>query len=101
MDFKLSIYCLLFSVIAKENYGRFYFCRDPGTPGNAIRMTQFGVEYKFYIGSTIEYSCMAGYTMRGSSVITCQLLISTPFVVVGWKPSLPQCIGELNILTTD
>lgn len=91
---KLFYFCLLFSLVFKGNFGRFFFCIDPGTPQNTARSTQFGVVYKFYIGSTIEYNCTSGYVMRGSPTITCKLLISHPFVVVGWQPALPQCISE-------
>jgi len=98
--FKSLCFCLLFSLLIRGSIGgRFFFCSDPGTPENADRTTSFGVVYKFFIGSTIEYNCMPGYVMKGSSVITCSLLITSPFVVAGWKPALPQCIGELiNIL---
>lgn len=94
MDFKLLY--LVLSVVIRGNFGRFYFCGDPGTPENAVRTTQFGVVYKFYIGSTIEYECMGGYDLRGASTITCNLLITYPFVVVGWQPDLPQCISKPN-----
>ena len=99
MDFKLLYFCLVFSLVIRENFGRFYFCRDPGTPENAVRRTQFGVVYRFYIGSTIEYECMGGYGLRGASTITCNLLITYPFVVVGWQPDLPQCISKHLIST--
>ena len=94
MDFKSLYFCLVLSLVIRGNFGRFYFCSDPGTPENAVRTTQFGVVYKFYIGSTIEYECVAGYGLRGASTITCNLLITYPFVVVGWKPDLPQCISK-------
>lgn len=96
LDLKLL---LLFSLVIKGNYGRFFFCRDPGTPENAVKITQFGSVYRFYIGSTVEYNCTAGYVLRGSSTVTCNLLIKHPFVVVGWQPALPQCIGKQLIIT--
>ena len=95
MYLKLLYLSLVLILAVRGSFGRFYFCNDPGTPENAIRMTQYGVAYKYYIGSTIEYACSPGYALRGASVITCKLLITSPFVVVGWEPAdLPQCISE-------
>ena len=99
MNFTLLYFCLVLSVVIRGHFGRFYFCSDPGTPENAVRTTQFGVVYKFYIGSTIDYECMAGYSLRGASNVTCNLLITYPFVVVGWQPDLPQCISKYVIST--
>ena len=96
MEFKL-FFCLLLSLMFKGNLGRLYFCTDPGTPENAVKSTQFGVVYRFYIGSTIEYNCSPGYVMRGSATTVCSLLISSPFVVVDWQPALPQCISKQPI----
>lgn len=98
MNYRSLCFSLLFSLLVKENFGRYFFCRDPGTPENADRMTQFGTVYRFYIGSTIEYKCLEGYAMIGSSTITCMVLITSPFVIVGWQPDLPQCTGESTLL---
>jgi len=95
MEFRPLCYCFLTAVILRVGLCRYFFCRDPVTPLNAIRATQFGIDYRFYVGSTINYVCETGYVMRGASTIICKVLITDPFVVVRWDPALPQCIGKL------
>ena len=56
----------------------------PAEPANGIR-TPFGYTY----GSTVHYSCNAGYNLTGPSVVTCM-------VNGEWSASgnVVQCVGK-------
>ncbi|XP_077541579.1 complement receptor type 2-like isoform X2 [Haemaphysalis longicornis] len=58
-------------------------CLDPGTPDNGFRVggSHFG------IGSQVEFSCNAGYHLRGNAAIRC-LMNGV------WSARPPLCIGK-------
>ncbi|KPP67001.1 CUB and sushi domain-containing protein 1-like, partial [Scleropages formosus] len=60
-------------------------CEDPGTPPFGYRQVDGGRS----AGSSLLYSCDAGYTLRGSAVLTC--LMGDRRV---WSSPLPQCVAE-------
>uniref|UniRef100_A0A8D0BPV5 CUB and Sushi multiple domains 1 n=1 Tax=Salvator merianae TaxID=96440 RepID=A0A8D0BPV5_SALMN len=60
-------------------------CEDPGTPNYGYKIRDDG----HYTDTVILYSCNPGYTMHGSSTITC---LSGDRRV--WDKPLPTCIAE-------
>ncbi|XP_075454326.1 CUB and sushi domain-containing protein 1 [Ascaphus truei] len=60
-------------------------CEDPGTPSYGYKMRDDG----HFADTTILYSCNPGYTMLGSSTMTC---LSGDRRV--WDKLLPACIAE-------
>ncbi|XP_053315605.1 CUB and sushi domain-containing protein 1 [Spea bombifrons] len=60
-------------------------CEDPGTPNYGYKIRDDG----HFADTTILYSCNPGYTMHGSSIITC---LSGDRRV--WDKPLPTCTAE-------
>lgn len=60
-------------------------CEDPGTPNYGYRIRDEG----HFSDTAVVYSCNPGYTMRGSSSLTC---LSGDRRV--WDQPLPSCVGE-------
>ena len=58
-------------------------CGDPGTPANGQRSLSGTTP-----GYVAIYTCDVGYTMQGSTSITCQYNGQ-------WSGSVPQCNGML------
>ena len=53
-------------------------CRDPGVSDHAIRNGS-----SFQSGAKVSYSCEAGYSLNGDSLITCQDTV--------WSARRPSC----------
>lgn len=62
-------------------------CEDPGIPNYGYKIRDEG----HFIDTVILYSCNPGYTMHGSSIITC---LSGDRRV--WDKPLPACIGNTD-----
>lgn len=62
-------------------------CEDPGVPSYGFRVRDDGQ----FADSSVLYSCHPGYTMHGSSTLTC---LSGDRRV--WDKPLPSCVGELG-----
>ncbi|KAL4624103.1 CUB and sushi domain-containing protein 1-like [Arapaima gigas] len=60
-------------------------CEDPGTPQFGSRQADGGR----FAGSSVVYGCKAGYTLRGSPVITCLKGERR-----AWSSAVPQCVAE-------
>ncbi|XP_075471325.1 membrane cofactor protein-like isoform X3 [Ascaphus truei] len=57
-------------------------CLNPNVP-NSRRLSGFQGPYR--LNSAISFECVEGFTMSGSSVITCRLNNE-------WEPPLPECL---------
>lgn len=62
-------------------------CEDPGIPNYGYKIRDEG----HFIDTVILYSCNPGYTMHGSSIMTC---LSGDRRV--WDKPLPTCIGNMD-----
>lgn len=62
-------------------------CEDPGVPNYGYKIRDEG----HFIDTVILYSCNPGYTMHGSSIMTC---LSGDRRV--WDKPLPACIGNTD-----
>lgn len=62
-------------------------CEDPGIPSYGYKIRDEG----HFVDTVILYSCNPGYTMHGSSIMTC---LSGDRRV--WDKPLPTCIGNLG-----
>lgn len=62
-------------------------CEDPGIPNYGYKIRDEG----HFIDTVILYSCNPGYTMHGSSIMTC---LSGDRRV--WDKPLPTCIGNTD-----
>jgi len=62
-------------------------CEDPGIPNYGYKIQDEG----HFIDTVILYSCNPGYTMHGSSIMTC---LSGDRRV--WDKPLPTCIGNMD-----
>lgn len=60
-------------------------CEDPGIPSYGYRVRDGG----HFTDTTVLYSCNPGYSMHGSSILTC---LSGDRRV--WDKPLPSCVGE-------
>lgn len=60
-------------------------CEDPGVPSYGYRLRDEG----HFADTTVLFSCNPGYTMHGSSTLTC---LSGGRRV--WDQPLPSCVGE-------
>ncbi|XP_036397589.1 CUB and sushi domain-containing protein 1-like [Megalops cyprinoides] len=60
-------------------------CEDPGVPQYGYKKEDRG----HFAGSRVSYSCEAGYTLRGSEVLTCLRGERR-----AWNNPLPQCVAE-------
>ncbi|KAM5264090.1 CUB and sushi domain-containing protein 1 [Ctenodactylus gundi] len=60
-------------------------CKDPGTPSHGYRIRDEG----HFADTTVLYSCSPGYTMHGSSTLTC---LSGDRRV--WDGPVPSCVAE-------
>ncbi|XP_069100213.1 seizure 6-like protein 2 [Pleurodeles waltl] len=61
-------------------------CADPGEIGNGLRRAS---DHHFPIGSHVQYSCNEGYTIEGSSSLTCYNRdTGTP----KWSDRVPKCV---------
>ncbi|NWU99165.1 C4BPA protein, partial [Upupa epops] len=56
-------------------------CRNPSVE-NGKRLSGFGTEHSYK--DTVTFGCNPGYSLHGSSVVTCEADSE-------WKPSLPTC----------
>ncbi|XP_069767167.1 seizure protein 6 isoform X2 [Narcine bancroftii] len=65
------------------------FCTDPSGIDHSRRIVS---DPKFSIGSTVQYICNKGYTLAGSSILTCYNRQSgNP----KWSDKVPKCIPEV------
>ena len=64
-------------------------CLDPGTPSHALRRP---AEFRrsFSEGAVLSYRCSSGYTLHGSSQLTCRWTNGR----TSWSAPVPQCRGE-------
>nr|XP_033792232.1 CUB and sushi domain-containing protein 1 [Geotrypetes seraphini] len=62
-------------------------CEDPGTPNYGYKMRDEG----HFADTVVLYSCNPGYTMHGSSTLTC---LSGDRRV--WDKALPSCVAECS-----
>ncbi|KAM4620322.1 seizure protein 6 homolog [Polymixia lowei] len=63
-------------------------CQDPGNVEHSRKMI---TGHRFAVGSTVQYICNKGYTVSGSSLLTCYNRDSaTP----KWSERLPKCVPE-------
>lgn len=62
-------------------------CEDPGIPNYGYKIRDEG----HFVDTVIVYSCNPGYTMHGSSTMTC---LSGDRRV--WDKPLPTCIGNVE-----
>lgn len=62
-------------------------CEDPGIPNYGYKIRDEG----HFVDTVILYSCNPGYTMHGSSIMTC---LSGDRRV--WDKPLPTCIGNMD-----
>ena len=58
-------------------------------PGNVMNGTRLGNDYK--LGSTVTFSCEAGYLLQGHSTLTCVMGNSKR---PEWDRARPSCQGE-------
>ncbi|XP_075471333.1 complement decay-accelerating factor-like isoform X2 [Ascaphus truei] len=58
-------------------------CLNPNFP-NSRRLSGFQGPYR--LNSAISFECVEGFTMRGSSMVTCSLSNE-------WEPPLPECLN--------
>lgn len=65
-------------------------CEEPGTPNYGYKIQDDG----HFADTYVLYSCNPGYTLHGSSTLTC---LSGDRRV--WDKPLPSCIGEFTTLT--
>ncbi|XP_043942251.1 seizure 6-like protein 2 [Protopterus annectens] len=64
------------------------YCADPGEITNGLRMVS---DHRFPIGSQVQYSCNEGYTIEGSSALTCYNRdTGTP----KWSDRVPKCVFQ-------
>ncbi|XP_059511234.1 seizure protein 6 homolog isoform X2 [Stegostoma tigrinum] len=65
------------------------FCTDPGDVDHSRKII---ADPKFSIGSTVQYICNKGYTLAGSTILTCYNRQSgNP----KWSDRVPKCIPEV------
>ncbi|KAJ6657295.1 hypothetical protein lerEdw1_002662 [Lerista edwardsae] len=64
-------------------------CRDPGDVDHSRRVVSSN---KFLVGSTIQFICEKGYSLAGSSVITCH---DRQAGGPKWSDRLPKCTPEV------
>lgn len=93
---KINCYYILFGIYIFMSFflSLFLFagfdlvkCEDPGIPNYGYKIRDEG----HFIDTVILYSCNPGYTMHGSSIMTC---LSGDRRV--WDKPLPTCIGNMD-----
>lgn len=65
-------------------------CEEPGTPNYGYKIQDDG----HFANTFVLYSCNPGYTLHGSSTLTC---LSGDRRV--WDKPLPSCIGEITAVS--
>lgn len=65
-------------------------CEEPGTPNYGYKIQDDG----HFANTFVLYSCNPGYTLHGSSTLTC---LSGDRRV--WDKALPSCIGEITAVS--
>nr|KAF6312212.1 seizure related 6-like protein like [Pipistrellus kuhlii] len=64
------------------------YCTDPGEVDHSTRLISDPV---LLVGTTIQYTCEAGFVLEGSSLLTCYSReTGTPI----WTSRLPRCVSE-------
>ncbi|XP_072456201.1 seizure 6-like protein [Notamacropus eugenii] len=64
------------------------YCTDPGEVDHSTRLISDPV---LLVGTTIQYTCNAGFVLEGSSLLTCYSReTGTPI----WTSRLPHCVSE-------
>ncbi|XP_030074123.1 seizure 6-like protein [Microcaecilia unicolor] len=67
------------------------YCTDPGEVDHSTRLISDPV---LLVGTTIQYTCISGFVLEGSSLLTCYSReTGTPI----WTSRIPHCVSEESL----